>query len=106
MRAANLVVAMHPPPRRRVLRLFAGDDHGQGYVDAVTPEVAVAVRDGYRGTGMGGRLLTALADGAAAAGIEKLSLSVDPKNPARHLYEKLGYRELRADEDGILMLLD
>ena len=87
-------------------RLFTDDDHGQGYVDAATPEVAVAVRDGHRGTGIGGRLLTALARLVAAAGIEQLSLSVDAENPARHLYEKLGYRELRADDDGVLMLLD
>jgi GNAT superfamily N-acetyltransferase len=87
-------------------RLFTEEDHGQGYVDAETPEVAVAVRDGHRGTGVGAALLTAVADLARTRGVEQLSLSVAAENPARRLYERLGYRELREVGDGILMLLD
>src|ERR1700745_187873 len=42
--------------------LFVADDHGHGYVDAETPELAVAVRDGNRGEGIGARLLRGLAE--------------------------------------------
>jgi GNAT superfamily N-acetyltransferase len=84
-------------------RLFTDDDHGHGYVDDRTPEVAVAVRDGHRGRGLGARLLERLADLARAAGYEQLSLSVDAANPARRLYERLGFRELAVDKDGVRM---
>jgi GNAT superfamily N-acetyltransferase len=86
-------------------RLFTEDDHGHGYVDERTPEVAVAVSDGHRGRGLGARLLENLAEQARAAGFEQLSLSVDAANPARRLYERLGYREVAADDDGVRMVV-
>jgi GNAT superfamily N-acetyltransferase len=86
-------------------RLFTEADHGYGYVDEETPEVAVAVREGSRGGGLGARLLTALAEAADAAGFARLSLSVAARNPARRLYERLGYRELSRDGDAVRMLL-
>jgi ribosomal protein S18 acetylase RimI-like enzyme len=85
-------------------RLFTDEDHGHGYVDDETPEVAVAVRDGHRGAGVGERLLRELAALAMAQGYARLSLSVDLANPARRLYERLGYREVGSDEDGARML--
>ena len=87
-------------------RLFTDDDHGHGYVDEETPELAVAVADGRRGNGMGTRLLNELAGVAREAGFPRLSLSVDAGNPALHLYERLGYRELTRDEDGVRMVLE
>jgi GNAT superfamily N-acetyltransferase len=87
-------------------RLFSDDDHGHGYVDAETPEVAVAVRDGRRGEGIGTRLLAALAELARERGVGRLSLSVDAANPARRLYARLGYRELSEDESGVRMLIE
>jgi GNAT superfamily N-acetyltransferase len=87
-------------------RLFTEDDHGHGYVDDETPEVAVAVRDGHRGRGLGGRLLTELAAAARAAGFRRLSLSVEAANPARQLYERLGYRLVSVDGNAVRMVLD
>ena len=87
-------------------RLFTADDHGHGYVDGETPELAIAVADGARGGGLGTRLLNELAAAARGAGIRRLSLSVDAENPALRLYERLGYRELARDGDGVRMVLE
>ena len=87
-------------------RLFTEGDHGYGFVDEETPEVAVAVDEGFRGSGLGARLLNALAEAAEAAGHTRLSLSVAAANPARRLYERLGYRELSIEGDAVRMLLN
>ena len=70
------------------------------------PELAVAVADGRRGGGIGTLLMNELAEAARATGFARLSLSVDAGNPALRLYERLGYRELTRDEDGVRMLLE
>jgi GNAT superfamily N-acetyltransferase len=86
-------------------RTFTEDDHGHGYVDERTPEIAIAVRDDARGAGFGARLLDELAALARSEGFERLSLSVDTANPAARLYERAGYRDVFADEHGRRMVL-
>jgi GNAT superfamily N-acetyltransferase len=87
-------------------RVFTDEEHGHGYVDERTPELVVAVAEAVRGRRIGTRLLEQLARTAAAAGYERLSLSVDAANPARALYGRCGYRELSADASGVRMVKD
>jgi len=84
-------------------RLFSAEDHGHGYLDAETPELAIAVWDGHRGAGIGTRLLAALEQEARLAGFKRVSLSVDTSNPARRLYARCGYSTVSQDEDGVRM---
>jgi ribosomal protein S18 acetylase RimI-like enzyme len=49
--------------------------------------------------------LSALAALAQDHGFARLSLSVEPENPARRLYERVGYREVGGDGNGGLLML-
>jgi ribosomal protein S18 acetylase RimI-like enzyme len=80
-------------------RLFRDDAPGYGFVDAETPELAIAVVPSRRGRGVGDALLTALCERAQAEGHRALSLSVERGNSALvSFYEKHGFE--RVHEDG------
>lgn len=87
-------------------RLFTAASHGEGYVDPETPELAIAVRKGYRGQGIGRRLMEAAHDRARADGIRRMALSVEPDNPARDLYLRLGYVDYEPGGGNGRMLLE
>jgi ribosomal protein S18 acetylase RimI-like enzyme len=73
------------------VRSLKGDDKGFGYVDEATPELSIAVLPGYRGRGIGTRLLAKLLE-AASIDYDAVSLSVDAGNRAVRLYERLGFQ--------------
>ena len=86
-------------------RFFTEAEHGEGFVDDGTPEVAVAVVDGHRGRGIGRALMDAIHACARERGVTQLSLSVDADNPAKRLYLRLGYIDIEpGDEDGRMLL--
>jgi ribosomal protein S18 acetylase RimI-like enzyme len=75
-------------------RLFPPEDAGFGFVDERTPELSLAVVAEARRRGVGTGLLSALLDRARADDFPALSLSVEPDNPARRLYERHGFVRL------------
>ncbi|WP_280261309.1 GNAT family N-acetyltransferase [Nocardia wallacei] len=72
------------------IRRFTADNAAYGFVDERTPELAIGVAPRARGTGLGTALLTRLLDEAAAR-YDAVCLSVRETNPARRLYERLGF---------------
>lgn len=58
----------------------------------------------YRNRGIGGGLVQAILDQAASLGAAKVSMHVDQLNPARRLYERLGFRLI--EERGPYLLLE
>ena len=73
-------------------RVFTLEEPGYGFVD----EQDAGARDRGRArrsaaTGVGDELLQELIAKARAAGYDRLSLSVEPGNPARKLYERHGF---------------
>jgi GNAT superfamily N-acetyltransferase len=87
-------------------RRFTEAEHGHGYVDDETPELAIAVVDGFRGRGVGRRLLEAIHERARQDGLRRIALSVEDENPAKRLYARLGYAEFEPGDGHGRMILE
>jgi ribosomal protein S18 acetylase RimI-like enzyme len=74
-------------------RFLPESDPGYGWVEGV-PELSIAVAPGFRRRGVAGALLERLLEHARADGLYGVSLSVEPDNPARRLYERLGFEKV------------
>ena len=71
--------------------------------ETVWQVIDIALLPGHRGRGIGTRLLTELLGEAAQAG-KRVQIYVERFNPARHLYDRLGFRQV-ADQ-GVYLLLE
>jgi len=86
------VVAEHVEPVGAAwYRTYTEASHGYGFVGEDVPEVSIAVIASHRRQGVGRRLLVDLIDASVDQGHAALSLSVNEDNPARHLYESVGF---------------
>jgi ribosomal protein S18 acetylase RimI-like enzyme len=74
-------------------RRFSAEELKVPYGDEETPKVSIGVKPNARGQGVGEKLMRALIGEAARRGLG-LNLSVRSENPARRLYERLGFRIL------------
>jgi GNAT superfamily N-acetyltransferase len=85
------------------LRLWPAGEEGYGYAGPEIPELSIAVLPGWRGAGVGTRLLAHLL--AAAQGrYAAVSLSVSAQNPARRLYERFGFRIFEESGQALVMV--
>jgi [ribosomal protein S18]-alanine N-acetyltransferase len=79
------------------IRLFNDDNKTFGYVDHETPILGIALHPHVRGKGIGTLLMEEVLKEAKELGYKKMSLSVDPNNPALRLYERYGFKKIGVD---------
>jgi ribosomal protein S18 acetylase RimI-like enzyme len=72
-------------------RTYTEASHGYGFISEDVPELSIAVIASRRHAGIGRRLLVDLIEASVAQGYAALSLSVNDGNPARGLYESVGF---------------
>ena len=72
-------------------RLWTDVEKGYGYVADDIPELSMAVIPDYRSMGAGTQLLEELFRAAKEAGYKALSISVEKRNRAVQLYQRLGF---------------
>ncbi len=101
----GMVAEDGPPVGAAWLRLLPEQDPGYGFVDDKTPELSIGVVPTHRGQGIGSLLLEALIEAARAQRYQALSLSVEPDNPARRLYERHGFQVIGTVDGSLTMLL-
>jgi hypothetical protein len=76
---------------------------GYGYVSDDVPEMTIAVVEGRRGQGTGTLMLLGLMS-AVEMHSPGVSLSVDRRNPARHLYERFDFK-LHHEEPPVTLVM-
>lgn len=86
-------------------RLMPADDPGYGHVSATIPELTISVLAECQGQGIGTALMHRLIKQAEADGFAGISLSVDPRNAALRLYQRLGFQFIATDEGGSWTML-
>ena len=87
-------------------RLWTDSRHFYGYIGPDIPELGIGVCREHRSKGTGRRLLNALLSVARQNGFKALSLSVDPANFARKLYETTGFKKVGESGTSWTYLLD
>ena len=76
-----------------------------GHIDDSTPSFAVSLYKEYRGKGKGTLLMKEMLSALKERGYKKASLSVQKKNYAVKMYQKLGFQIISENEEEYLMLI-
>ncbi|PZO51984.1 MAG: GNAT family N-acetyltransferase [Phormidesmis priestleyi] len=74
---------------------------GYGFIDEMTPSLAISVLPSLRGQGIGTKLLTELLSQAPS---DRIGLSVQNSNQAKRLYERMGFSTIRESVDESIMV--
>ena len=84
-------------------RQFTKANKGYGFVNEETPELGIAIKEGYRNQGLGHILMNQLFDVLKQHQVKSISLSVDNQNPSIRLYERNGFQILEENGTAITM---
>ena len=87
----GLIAEQDAPVGAAWYRTYTEASHGYGFVAEDIPELSIAVVASHRHGGVGRRLLVDLINTSDSQGYPALSLSVAEANPARGLYESVGF---------------
>jgi ribosomal protein S18 acetylase RimI-like enzyme len=85
------------------IRLFQRDHRGYGYVNDATPELSIAIFPDYRGMGIGSHLVAHLIENLPSI-YTAISLSVSSLNPAKRLYQQLGFEVIEKKDNSLIMV--
>ena len=85
-------------------RQFSEQEQGYGFINTSTPELGMAIREPFRGQGLGTRMLADILERLRRNGVEQVSLSVDKRNPAFRLYDRCGFEIVAERGKGYTML--
>jgi ribosomal protein S18 acetylase RimI-like enzyme len=85
-------------------RLFSEEQRGYGFVDNETPELSMAINSDFRNQGFGRQLLERMFLKLQELGYEQVSLSVDKRNFAYKLYQKMGFQEHQIEGNTVVMV--
>lgn len=94
------------PAAQFLIIVQAGTSIGRLYVDRRETEIHIldiALLPAHRGRGIGSRLLRDLQAEALASG-KRVTIYVEKFNPALHLYQRLGFRQI--DDVGVYLLME
>jgi RimJ/RimL family protein N-acetyltransferase len=67
---------------------------GLASVDAETPQLAIALEPRFQHQGHGRPMMLEALAAARRAGYRQAALTVHPENPAQHMYERCGFRQI------------
>ncbi|HJR24826.1 MAG TPA: GNAT family N-acetyltransferase [Acidimicrobiales bacterium] len=88
----GLIAEQDGPVGAAWYRMYTEASHGHGFIAEDVPELSIAVIASRRHEGIGRRLLSDLVEVSVAQGHPAISLSVVEANPARGLYESIGFQ--------------
>ena len=78
------------------------DDYG--HVDDETPSIAISLLQGYRGFGIGTKLMEQMLVELRKQKYKKASLSVQKKNYAVQMYKKVGFEIVQENDEEYIMV--
>ena len=87
------------------VRILDGIIKGFGNVDGSTPEFAISVLKKFRNKGIGTLLMQEMIKYLKEQEYTQASLSVQKENYAVKMYQKLGFKIIRENEEDYLMIL-
>lgn len=100
----GLVAEQDGPVGAAWYRTYTERSHGYGFLGKDVPELSIAVVASRRHEGIGRMLLIGLIEASVDQGHAALSLSVNVANPARRLYESLGFTTVETRRSGMTMV--